>query len=279
MEAVSPEDPRVSALKAHNENTRNYQPWHERLLKLHSSKIEKLVGVNRPNLDVVEFGSGKFSSFSRRALKIAENHGRFTGIDLDPGFIKDAQKRILAYKKTGIPGAENIIVKQGNTNEPLAKYGITANTADVVVINSVAANASPAECDAIIVDLHNQIVEDPDNISARQALSFLESFRTRSIPSTFPDNLPMKGVNGNILLLVNAYLALKPGGRLVYAQNDQGLFHSATQEVRNLCERIGFDEKRTRTYDPLYNSLNVIDSFLARHSQYDIGIVTADKYK
>ncbi len=277
MEAVSSEDPRVSALKAHNENTSNYQPWHERLLKLHSSKIEKLAGVNRPNLDVVEFGSGQFSSFSRRALKIVENHGRFTGVDLDPEFVEDAQKRIHAYKKIGIPGAENIIVKQGNTNQPLARYGIETSSADVVIINSVAANASPTECDAVIADLYNQVEEDPDNISARQVLSFLKNFRTQSALSAFPDNLPMKGVNGNILLLVNAYLALKPEGRLVYAHNDQGIMHSATQEVRNLCEKIGFNEKQTKIYDPLYNSLNVVDSFLARSSQYDMGIVTAEK--
>lgn len=256
---------RVHSLRVHNTDVRNYQPWHERIFKLHTRNLIKLGGLTRPNLLVIELGAGKYESFAQRALAVTAHGGSFTALDLDPEFVTDARRQIEIQQEKGIIHATNIHPEIANcniaSNETDFRY-------DVAIINSVAANATKGE----VLEMRNKL-QSADAEKNFSLIQYLDS-----LPLTNKGNdEPLPGVKGNILALINAYICLKPGGKLLYAHNDQGIMHQSTQEIRDICEKIGFRQETIRLYDPYYNSLNITDIALARSSKYDIGIVTAIK--
>lgn len=264
-----------SALQNHNLDIKAYVPWHERVFRLHSRKIARLVELYRPNLNVVELGAGP-GEFLNRAKTVARGGGRFTAIDHDPTIVGIARENLKKKEDNGriVPGSVDI--RQGNSNAPLREMQLENGTSDVVIINSVAANATPGECRAFLEDLIQQQKNRKDDESLGKAIEFLKNFNA-SIPEGLPSHYPLEGVKGNVLMLVNAFLALKKGGKLVYAHNDQSMIHAATQQVQVMCRGIGFDDNNIRVFDPYYNVLNIKDIFLIRPSQYDMGIVTAEK--
>lgn len=269
--AVLPEPRQVTVLKEHNLNERGYVPWYERAFGVHSRKLIELGELNRPNLHVVELGAGP-NTFLRRAMRVAARGGHFTAVDLDRDIVGVAQQNLERYTENGrIKNPKNIDIQQGDSNRPLEEIGVARETADVVIINSVAANASPAGCKDFLHYLYKIQTKEAGNQHIAKATQFLDWF-IQSIPDGVPSDFPLEGVQGNVLILVNAFLTLKEGGTLVYSHNDQSMTHAATQQIRTMCDKLGFPYDSIKIHDPLYNML---PAFKAR--DFDMGIVTAKK--
>lgn len=266
-------DPRIHSLRDYNSKLSNYKPLHERVFGLHSQFINKRAELQRPNLNVVEFGAGRPSSYLNRAMQVVARGGKFTAIDLDPQFVTEAQQEFRQYTRGGNTLMRNVVVVEGNCNATLTET-IPGEEADVVIINSVAANATPKEVRSMLEVMQREY-EKSKKDSVRKVISFLENFSVRGIPSGIPEDYSLPGVKGNVLALANAFQVLKDGGRLVYAHNDQGMMHLSTKEVSDICDQIGFSQ--IKTYDPYYNSLNLGSIATASASKYDMGVVVAIK--
>ncbi|SRR5258706_8045034 len=236
-------DPRALALREHNAE-RNYVSWYEKLFHLHSLKIRQLGDLQRPGLTVINMGAGPSASYLDQAVHIVGNGGRYVALDLESLFILQGEERLKTY-----PGEvkDNILIKQANVNLPLANDDtLVESSSDVVIMSSLNANPFLGELKA----MYQKLMDDNSQSSAKIA-SYLKPF-IENTPLDAEDSALISGSNAaNILPIINAFLLLKPGGRLVYSWNDQNMMIMNTLRIKQICEALGFE--KVVIQDPITN--------------------------
>ncbi|HYK08312.1 MAG TPA: hypothetical protein VEW42_02305, partial [Candidatus Eisenbacteria bacterium] len=218
---------------------RDFTPLTERASGKHSERMLTLAGIggekDLSGTHVLELGSGSLDAFHFRAESVAQRNGHYSALDIDRTTIAQTQSELQRRVSAGETDLRNIDVIAGNAYELQGNF---LGNQDVVIINRISGGATPQECLNMYAQLQQLQATQP-NPSLERALAFLGQFNKR-----FPDDADMtkmiEGPNGKALALLTAFLALKNGGRLVFAHNDKNMMQLNTQRIEDILEDIGF---------------------------------------